>query len=154
MLPSAPTNTNNEYCSKCGGTCCSRFPGMTHPDQFGPKGPTRFKNMLEAVESEDYDIDVYEENGESWDDWIKTYYLRPSSKKSNRPIGSEPCKFQGENGCELNHEHRPYECQTLTPSINNGEYSCHHPDGNKQNLIDAWKNEQGTLAMIKRRIGL
>lgn len=151
MLPDAPENINSEYCGECGGTCCSRFPGMTHPDQFGPEGPTRFKNMLEAVESKDYTIDVYTENGKEWNDWVKTYYLRPSSRPGGR-LGAEPCKFQGSKGCELEHEHRPYECQTFIPSMSN--YNCSHPKGSKQKLLAAWHEEQPVMMMIRGKLGL
>ena len=156
MLQNAPENINSEYCSSCGGTCCSGFPGMAHPDQFGPKGAERMRNMLEAVTSGDYDINVddkisKDEGGNM--EILKTYYLRPASR-SGGPIGAEPCKFQGSKGCELEHEHRPYGCQTLIPSMDNGKYNCHHPKGSGQELLEAWRKEQPVMNMIRRKLGL
>lgn len=132
---------NKKICSECGGNCCKSMPGSCYPSDFGLPG--NFDKLNKALESGRYCIDWWD--GDPREDEIEfedyeCYYVRPATKDKigirHDPSWGGECNFLKENGCELESEGRPLNCQKLEP-VEGGKCVL-HDNVCKQDAVIAW----------------
>jgi hypothetical protein len=142
---------NPHVCAQCKGKCCSYYPGMTSPEDWGaPDQDLMRERITQAVASGKYDFDSWygdptgksEEDGDVW-------MVRPASQR--QPLGQldrmgyERCKMLGQAGCELPYQQRPRQCRDLDPKA--GGEGCGDQYSKKQAAID-WMPYQQLLHQI------
>lgn len=136
-------NENQEICSECGGRCCQNIPGICVPFDFH------------------YDMSLIEKliaSGQyCFDYWARSedpdiYYVRPSvagqEGKVVDPTWGGKCTFLGDNGCELEHEQRPWECRDLIPDRG---HKCIKSKSKKE-IVDMWLPYQKELKDIREEL--
>ena len=111
---------NKDFCAKCGGKCCKNLPGSCSVEDFKDE-----KGIVKALNTGRYCIDWWEGDS-TGGDRMETYFIRPSVKGEEGRLfhptwGGTGCTFLTENGCELELEQRPLECQLLIPMEDNEE---------------------------------
>jgi Fe-S-cluster containining protein len=122
---------NPELCKACGGKCCKNLPGFFFPEQLGKNEDEIRSQLLEMFKTGNYSIDAWEgdprpefENVDidspKWDQrFTRVDIIRPRGK--GKPIFHFPwfesveCVFLTENGCSLESDTRPMECQLVEP---------------------------------------
>jgi Fe-S-cluster containining protein len=111
-------NEDSDTCTKCGGECCKRYPGLAHPTDFGETDEERLAKMVEALNSGKWTITF------NWlpDDDKKIYHLRPRTVPEaeqeyvvGKPFGGHPCTFLTPSGCGFVGQ-KPAECRELKPN--------------------------------------
>jgi len=133
LIPRKTKYINNELCTRCGGKCCKRLPGITLPEDWGKESAIIQKQLIKAFKSKKYAIDW-------WEDDKPLYFVRPATKGINKlydPSWGGECIFLTPSGCELKPEKRPSGCINLEPQIDGNGCINHGPD--KFVFAKAWK---------------
>ena len=117
-------------CGDCGGNCCKRLPGSTHPEEWGATDDDKIANLTDALATGTWEIDWWEGDPRTdslqFDGDIECtngYFVRPgivgfdvrTLGLRHAAWGGKPCKFLQPTGCELRHDMRPVECRGLEP---------------------------------------
>lgn len=154
---------NAVLCASCGGHCCKRYPGITHPrDWTDPVNEAimqdrlieAFKTGFWSVDWWDGDprVDTSDMSLEELGTFLSTegrlrcaYFIRPrmKGKPIRDPAWDGECSLLGPTGCTLSHDSRPVECRWLRPSKNFPD-ECDFPQDlgekivGKRTLAVAW----------------
>lgn len=119
-----PPYLKPSICSRCGGICCTRMPGVCLPSDF--KKPLQW-SLSEAFRSGKYAIDWWEgdprKNGSGL---RKAYFIRPATRNSRGlfdSTGEGECVLLTSSGCSLAPMERPSGCRLLEPKTNGECYS-------------------------------
>ncbi len=144
-------NENISMCQKCGGECCKHKPGLYHPDQILSGSDTtthdRIKRFHEVLDSGKFIIvDVYDDNEK------RHWAIQPRTSLTQGKIAESAdgwgvCVNLTNNGCSLNFQERPMECQTLVPDWPN---SCHHPIIGDQSVYSYISREWSRYRVVMR----
>jgi hypothetical protein len=150
VIPGVPNVQKPETCSTCGGKCCNQNPGITHPNQWGNNKDDRIINIADALSTGKWAVDWWE--GDIDDDPTITpilnqiYYIRPViygyEGEVKHPSWGGKCTMLGDKGCELDHDNRPTECQSLIPNKEKCEQT---KEFNKLSLVKEWRNHQSEV---------
>lgn len=151
-------------CAPCGGSCCKRMPGTTHPSQWGETEDEMVANLASAFASGMWAVDwwdgdprpdapsPFDANGDWFDNPARldrAEYVRPAMGSPHRfPVehpawGHDgPCVFLADAGCKLTHDERPLGCRALEP----GEPECKPHDGGKAGGALVWVPFRSVIA--------
>jgi Fe-S-cluster containining protein len=107
-------NENNEdakTCTKCGGECCKRYPGIIAPDDLGTTARDILSKCRELLRTGGYQVDW-------WEGDPNIYFVRPKimdhrSGSVFSPSWGGSCYFLAYNGCKLSFEDRPLGCRVF-----------------------------------------
>lgn len=116
-------------CNECGGNCCKRMPGSTHPAEWGETDDEKIANLADAFASGLWAIDWWEGDPRSDDadfdtdaECVNGYFVRPGIVGHSAHVfglrhaaWSGVCRMLQPTGCELRHDMRPIECRGLEP---------------------------------------
>ena len=149
-------NENPSVCSKCGGACCKRVPGIYAPEQLGaPNKKTLAARLYSMLLSGVAQVDWWEGDPRPEKDRrapktiSRGYFIRPTvndgyKDKIEDDSWGGPCISLTDNGCLLPFEERPIVCQLLVPCVDNPDNGCklNRPVGDsgneKRDLAIAW----------------
>lgn len=129
-------NENPSVCSKCGGACCKRVPGIYAPEQFGaPNKKTLAARLYRVLLSGVAQVDWWEGDPRPEKDRrapktiSRGYFIRPTvndgyKDKIEDSSWGGPCINLIDSGCSLPFEERPIVCQLLVPCVDNPDKGC------------------------------
>lgn len=140
-------NVDTEACSKCGGKCCKRHPGIYHPEDLAP---SMEKSILTGLLKREISVDCWDQEleGQSGREFI-----RPSINYSESPVYKDfpeedinrdlivdytwggRCSLLTPTGCKLPPEKRPIQCRLVEPG---SVTKCKNTSPSKQQLALAW----------------
>lgn len=147
------TNERPDLCTPCGGKCCKREPGYTHPDDWGSADAEREPRITAALASgrvivdtscgqwgvrpatvaEVGGVDVDREDPEAW--WP---FLEPAGR----------CALLDDaTGCALPYAERPRQCRDLVPGVaveHGRATACRSPGG--WDVFATWGPHRALLA--------
>lgn len=147
-------------CGPCGGECCKRAPGISHPDDWNPSNPTEmFALLVDALQTNwvadgwdgwcqereifgpaDTEFDPPRAGTDDWL-WYHTDYVRPRGANdrsiTSRSWGAGQCVFLTDSGCGLSYADRPTQCRELIPAEDR-DCKLSDPNLGKRGLAQAW----------------
>jgi len=137
---------NQELCALCGGACCRRCPGATHPSDW-PERNFRAA-LVTALVRGFYALDygMYEGPEES----KQVFYVRPSIRGSAKVVEASwggQCAFLADNGCVLDLDKRPAECRHMEPRMAGFGYGPLHcwGHGSRRQTLEIWRPYQNLV---------
>lgn len=151
-----------DTCARCGGLCCSRYPGSAMPEDFGAPDLNVMRITIRAaLQTDNWSIDCWEgdprfrgeatESGDAnpedeidWDSWFlrpATVHGRPSMRGGvvDRSWGGA-CVFHSAKGCAIQ-ENRPSGCRGLKPGrygVDGRLSACVDEHSGKRHAAIAW----------------
>jgi Fe-S-cluster containining protein len=145
-------NEDKETCTKCGGECCKRYPGIIAPDDLGATTRDILSKCRELLRTGGYQVDW-------WEGDPNIYFVRPKimdhrSGSVFSPSWGGSCYFLAYNGCTLLFEDRPLGCRVLVPNKETPGRGCVNPKefATKWEFAVLWKPYSKQLKLIGREV--
>src|ERR1700733_13177586 len=123
-------------CTKCGGECCKKMPGLCEPEDFALSR----QKMIDALRTRNYAIDYWDGDIRTDGDLYHIYYIRPATLTGKWPVDTSwggQCRLLTPTGCSLAPDDRPIECRGLKPRTRIGG-DCRTVYGGKKDCVRKW----------------
>lgn len=141
-------NEQPGICADCGGECCKWTPGVFHPDQLLKGVSDKYAHLKSLLDTGLYVLRRFEGVNKNEHGSQALEVISPSSHLTRGHrfdydvFGT--CSFWTTEGCTLDENARPQQCQRLIPRFPD---ECTYPEAYdfKSETIEPWRPYQGLI---------